>query len=51
MKVASLLSGGKDSLYALYVVLQHGWDVKYFVSLIPERQDSWMFHSANIHLV
>jgi len=51
MKVASLLSGGKDSLYALYVVLQHGWDVKYLVSLIPKRQDSWMFHSANIHLV
>lgn len=51
MKVASLLSGGKDSLYATYVVLQHGWDVSCLVSIFPRRADSWMFHSANIELV
>jgi len=51
VKVASLISGGKDSLYATYVALNHGWNVKYLVSLIPKREDSWMFHSINTKLV
>ena len=51
MKVASLISGGKDSLYATYIALNHGWSIEYLVSLIPKRKDSWMFHSINIELV
>lgn len=51
MNVASLISGGKDSIYATYVVLNHGWDVRYLVSLIPKMENSWMFHSINIGLV
>jgi predicted ATP pyrophosphatase (TIGR00289 family) len=50
MKVASLFSGGKDSAYAIYLAKKAGLNVKYIVSLFPEKKDSWMFHSINIHL-
>jgi ABC transporter with metal-binding/Fe-S-binding domain ATP-binding protein len=51
MRVAALISGGKDSLYSIYISLQHGWEVSYLVALVPERRDSWMFHSINLHLL
>ena len=51
MDVASLITGGKDSIYSTYVALHHGWNIKYLVTLLPERADSWMYHSINIHLV
>jgi ABC transporter with metal-binding/Fe-S-binding domain ATP-binding protein len=50
MKVAALFSGGKDSVFAVYIAEQHGWDVTHLVTLIPEKRDSWMFHWVNIHL-
>ena len=49
MKIVSLFSGGKDSLYATYVAQQYGWEVIVLVSMIPTG-DSWMFHKPNIHL-
>lgn len=49
MDVAALFSGGKDSTYALYLAQQAHY-VKYLVSILPEREDSWMYHSANIEL-
>ncbi|MEM0008131.1 MAG: TIGR00289 family protein [Candidatus Bathyarchaeia archaeon] len=51
MRVAVLATGGKDSTLALYRVLRLGYDVKYLVSMIPLREDSWMFHYPNIHLM
>lgn len=51
MRVASLVSGGKDSALALYRGLRQGHEVKYLVTMVPEREDSWMFHYPNIHLV
>jgi ABC transporter with metal-binding/Fe-S-binding domain ATP-binding protein len=50
MKVAALFSGGKDSIYAVYIAQQYGWEVTHLVTLIPENSSSWMFHSVNIHL-
>lgn len=50
MKIASLFSGGKDSVYATYLCLKEGFEVKKLVSMIPENKESWMFHSINIHL-
>ncbi len=50
MKVAVLVSGGKDSALALYRVLKKGYDVKYLVTMLPQREDSWMFHHPNISL-
>ncbi|MEM0492818.1 MAG: TIGR00289 family protein [Candidatus Thermoplasmatota archaeon] len=51
MRVAVLLSGGKDSVYACYTVLQYGWEVSYLVNIKPLVDDSYMFHSVNTHLV
>jgi len=50
MNVAVLISGGKDSALALYRVLQREYDVKYLVTMIPHREDSWMFHYPNVRL-
>jgi ABC transporter with metal-binding/Fe-S-binding domain ATP-binding protein len=50
MRVAALFSGGKDSVFAVYITQQFGWEVSHLVTLIPEKSDSWMFHSINIHL-
>ncbi|MCD6089473.1 TIGR00289 family protein [Candidatus Bathyarchaeota archaeon] len=50
MKVAALISGGKDSALALHQALKRGYNVKYLVTLIPQREDSWMFHYPNVEL-
>lgn len=50
MKVAALISGGKDSALALYRVLNQGLKVVRVVTLIPKREDSWMFHYPNAYL-
>ena len=44
MRLACLFSGGKDSTYALYLILKQGHDVKYLVSVFPESLESYMFH-------
>ena len=51
MRLASLFSGGKDSVYATHLVLKRGHIVSYLVSMRPRRSDSWMFHTVNLHLV
>jgi diphthine-ammonia ligase len=51
MRVAVLATGGKDSALALYKVLNEDHEVKYLVSMIPLKDDSWMFHYPNIRLV
>lgn len=51
MRVAVLVTGGKDSALALYKVMNSGYETKYLVSMIPLSEDSWMFHYPNIHLV
>jgi len=50
MRVAALVSGGKDSALALYRALKQGYEVKILVTMLPQREDSWMFHFPNIHL-
>lgn len=50
MRVAALISGGKDSALALQRVLAEGYDVKFLVTMLPQREDSWMFHFPNIRL-
>jgi len=50
MRVAALATGGKDSALALYRALKLGYEVKFLVTMIPQREDSWMFHFPNIHL-
>jgi len=50
MNVAALISGGKDSALALYRALRRRYNVKYLVTMIPQREDSWMFHYPNVRL-
>jgi len=50
MRVAALVSGGKDSAMALYRALKQGYEVKFLVTMLPQREDSWMFHFPNIRL-
>jgi diphthine-ammonia ligase len=51
LHVAALISGGKDSALALYRAIRQGYEIEYLVAMIPRREDSWMFHYPNIHLV
>lgn len=51
MRVAVLATGGKDSALALHRVLSEGYEVKCLVSMIPLRENSWMFHYPNIRLM
>ncbi|MFA5772200.1 MAG: diphthine--ammonia ligase [Thermoplasmata archaeon] len=48
MRVCVLFSGGKDSTYALYIMQQYGWDIDSLVTMLPQREDSYMFHTPNI---
>jgi len=48
MRVASLFSGGKDSVFALYKTLQEGHEVTCLITIKSERTDSYMFHIPNI---
>jgi ABC transporter with metal-binding/Fe-S-binding domain ATP-binding protein len=50
-RVAVLASGGKDSTLALYRALKDGYDVTCLATMVPLREDSWMFHYPNIGLV
>jgi ABC transporter with metal-binding/Fe-S-binding domain ATP-binding protein len=50
MNLAALISGGKDSCFAIHKALQEGHVVTDLVTIKPENEDSYMFHSANIHL-
>lgn len=51
MRVAGLCSGGKDSVYALWLAMQRGDEVAQVVAMIPRREDSWMYHYPNIQLI
>ena len=51
MKLAALISGGKDSCYALYEALTAGHEVTHLVAIKPQNPDSYMYHSINIDIV
>jgi predicted ATP pyrophosphatase (TIGR00289 family) len=50
LRVAALVTSGKDSALALYRALKRGYQVKHLITMLPQREDSWMFHYPNIHL-
>lgn len=47
MKIASLFSGGKDSVFALHKVMH---EVACLITIKSKRTDSYMFHIPNIEL-
>ena len=46
MRLAALLSGGKDSTYLVYMARQYGWEVTDAVILLTDA-DSYMFQRPN----
>jgi len=50
-KAAALFTGGKDSTRAVELALAEGLDVAYLVTLLPARDDSWMYHSAALNII
>ncbi|UCE90994.1 MAG: diphthine--ammonia ligase [Methanobacteriota archaeon] len=49
VKVSALFSGGKDSTYATYLLQQQGWEIASLLTVIPSRNDSYMYHYPNIN--
>jgi diphthine-ammonia ligase len=51
MKLAALISGGKDSIFAINKAFEEGHEVTHLINIIPARDDSYMYHSINLHMV
>lgn len=47
-KLASLFSGGKDSVYATYMAKKEGYDVACLIAIFSENKDSYMFHTPSV---
>ncbi|MFH1179858.1 MAG: diphthine--ammonia ligase [Candidatus Bathyarchaeota archaeon] len=50
MRLASLFSGGKDSVYAARRAQEKGETLAYLVSIHSLNPDSYMFHTVNIDI-
>ena len=50
MRLAGLISGGKDSVFASRLAQEEGHVLSYVVSLHSQNPDSYMFHTVNIEL-
>ncbi len=50
MRLAALVTGGKDSVLAVHRAQRMGHNIEVLVTMIPRRSDSYMFHFPNIHL-
>ena len=48
MDVAILYSGGKDSTFAIQYAMDKGWNIKYLISVKPNRKDCFLFHFATV---
>jgi asparagine synthase (glutamine-hydrolysing) len=51
MKLAALISGGKDSLYAAYLAKKQGHDISCIISVHSQNPESYMFHVPNADMV
>lgn len=50
MKLAALISGGKDSVFAMYKALQDGHKITDLITIKSQNPNSYMYHTPNIHL-
>jgi diphthine-ammonia ligase len=48
MKLALLLSGGKDSVYSGYIAKKAGNELACAITMISKNKDSFMFHTPSI---
>ncbi|MBI4362629.1 MAG: diphthine--ammonia ligase [Euryarchaeota archaeon] len=50
MRLAALVSGGKDSTYSMLLALEAGHSVEALLSVRPSNPESYMFQTQNVHL-
>ncbi|MFQ5871851.1 MAG: diphthine--ammonia ligase [Candidatus Geothermarchaeales archaeon] len=50
MRVSVLYSGGKDSNFSAYLASRAGHEIACLVSMLPQTDESYMFHYPNVHL-
>ena len=48
MRVCAVVSGGKDSWYAVYIAMLYGFEINPIVTFIPKKEDSYMLHNVNV---
>jgi len=51
LRLGALVSGGKDSLFAAYIMKLQNYDISCLISMRSKNPSSYMFHTPNIHLV
>ncbi|MFA6089020.1 MAG: diphthine--ammonia ligase [Candidatus Woesearchaeota archaeon] len=50
LKLAALVSGGKDSLYAMHIMQKQNYEISCFITIDSENKDSYMYHTPNIEM-
>lgn len=50
LKLGSLLSTGKDSVYALHIQDRLNYDIKCLITIDSKNKDSYMYHTPTINL-
>jgi ABC transporter with metal-binding/Fe-S-binding domain ATP-binding protein len=48
MKLASLFSGGKDSVYSSYIAKKQGHEIVCLITIFSKNKESYMFHTPSI---
>ena len=48
MKLASLFSGGKDSIYSIYLAKKLGHEIKCLLTIYPKSEESHLLHHPNL---
>ncbi len=51
MRLATLFSGGKDSVLATYIMEGQGHEVPILVNVRPSDPHSWVFHTPNLSVL
>jgi asparagine synthase (glutamine-hydrolysing) len=51
LKLAALVSSGKDSIYAMYVMQRQNYSIECMITLKSKNPDSFMFHTPGINMV
>lgn len=51
MKLGSLVSSGKDSVYAMHLMKKKGHEIACIMTMKSENKDSYMFHTPAIEMV
>lgn len=51
LRLGALVSGGKDSLYAMYVMHRQNYSIRCIITIKSRNTDSFMFHTPAIDVV